>query len=85
MQEIHRQVHHAAQDQECTFQPHTGNSTEILAGSRRAGQLGQSQAEAAERLAGDGIRKHMVLQSIENLQQQQFSFQPRINPRSRQV
>ena len=74
-----------AHDGECTFQPDTGNAFEILVASGRAPQLGETRDEFVERLAGEGARKQMVLQAIENVHMSKLTFQPHINERSRAV
>jgi hypothetical protein len=85
MQEVTRQVHQQAEDRECTFRPATGNAVGVLAASGHAPQLNETKEEFVERLAGDGARKQMVLQAIDNMHMRQYSFRPNINERSRAV
>lgn len=86
IQEMVQRSQQRAEDRECTFQPATaGAAGEVLAASRRAGVLGETRDELVERLAGEGERKAVVLQAIDNLQMAKFPFQPAINERSRMV
>jgi hypothetical protein len=86
VQEVARQAQLKAEDQECTFQPAAGGASQnAFSGSRRASIMAETQQEFVERLAGDGVRRQMVLQAIDNIQMAKYPFHPNINPRSRSV
>lgn len=90
LKQLEKQAKDCAEDPNqapCTFVPHIGNASEILANSRqRRSLLSESTAERSTRLSQDDARRiRLQREAARDAYYAQFNYRPEINPISRSL